>query len=54
MYVVRIRRGTAAQWTADDPILGEGEMGFESDTQYFKVGDGVTTWTALPYAQTPP
>jgi hypothetical protein len=43
------RRGTAAQWTAANPVLGSGELGYETDTNYFKLGDGVSAWTALPY-----
>lgn len=41
------RRGTAAAWAAANPILGAGEIGFETDTKRFKIGDGVTAWTAL-------
>jgi len=35
------RRGTAAQWTSADPILNAAEIGYESDTNKFKIGDGV-------------
>ncbi len=43
------RRGTAAQWTAANPILAAGEIGFETDTNQFKMGDGANTWSALSY-----
>ena len=43
------RRGTAAQWTAADPILAAGEIGFESDSGQFKIGDGVNHWEDLSY-----
>lgn len=45
------RRGTAAEWTAVNPILAAGEIGVEIDTGIVKVGDGVTTWGNLktPY-----
>lgn len=43
------RRGTAAQWTAANPILAAGEIGFETDTSKFKMGNGSSTWTALQY-----
>lgn len=43
------RRGLASQWTAINPILEIGEFGFEEDTQKFKMGDGESNWTALPY-----
>ena len=43
------RRGTATQWTTANPILAAGEIGFESGTNKFKIGDGVNTWSALTY-----
>ena len=43
------RRGTAAQWTGANPILAAGEIGFESDTNQFKIGDGVNHWEDLSY-----
>lgn len=47
---IKIRRGTAAEWTSANPVLASGEMGFESDTRKFKFGNGTTTWNAMPYA----
>jgi len=41
------RRGTAAQWTAADPVLAAGEIGYETDTNEFRIGDGVNTWSDL-------
>jgi hypothetical protein len=43
------RRGTAAQWTAANPILAAGEIGFETDTNKFKMGNGSSAWAALSY-----
>jgi len=47
------RRGTAAQWVSsnagDGPILNAGEIGWESDTNKFKIGDGVSYWDDLTY-----
>jgi hypothetical protein len=43
------RRGTAAQWTAANPILSAGEIGFETDTGQFKIGDGTTAWQDISY-----
>ena len=43
------RRGTAAQWTAANPVLGAGEIGFETDTNKFKIGNGSTAWASLSY-----
>lgn len=47
---LRIAYATAAQWTAWDGILKAGQIGWESDTGKFKVGDNATTWTALAYS----
>jgi hypothetical protein len=46
---IQLRRGTAAEWTASNPILAEGEIGVETDTKKLKVGDGLTVWLSLPY-----
>ena len=47
------RRGTAAQWistnSGNGPVLNPGEIGFETDTGKFKIGDGASAWTSLPY-----
>ena len=47
------RRGTAAQWISTNagagPVLNAGEMGWESDTNKFKIGDGTNNWTSLDY-----
>jgi Major tropism determinant N-terminal domain len=43
------RRGTAAQWTGANPILAAGEIGFETDTGKFKIGNGSSTWSSLNY-----
>lgn len=47
------RRGTAAQWTAANPILEKGEKGYETDTDRWKTGNGVATWTVRPYDDDP-
>jgi hypothetical protein len=43
------RRGTAQQWTTANPTLGAGEIGFETDTNKFKIGNGSSNWAALSY-----
>ena len=48
-----LRRGTAAEWTAANPILAEGEMGLEKDTNKYKIGNGVTNWNGLKYSSLP-
>ncbi len=46
---IRLRRDTEANWTAANPTLLNGEMGIETDTRRYKVGDGVTAWSSLSY-----
>jgi hypothetical protein len=47
---IRLRRGTAAEWTSANPTLALGEPGVETDTRKTKYGDGSTPWASLPYA----
>lgn len=46
---IQLRNDTAANWTASNPILAQGEIGIETDTDKFKVGNGVTAWNSRPY-----
>lgn len=46
---IQHRRGTAAEWTAENPTLAEGEWGYETDTGFTKIGDGTTAYLSLPY-----
>lgn len=41
----------AAYWTANNPILGLSQHGFETDTGVLKQGDGVTAWNALAFVE---
>jgi len=47
--LIQFRRGTAAAWTTANPTLAEGEMGVETDTGQFKVGNGTDDWATLAY-----
>ena len=49
MERIQLRRDLAAKWTEINPILMEGEVGFEIDTKLRKIGDGVTAWNNLDY-----
>jgi hypothetical protein len=42
---------TKANWEQLNPILPYGSFGIESDTEEYKVGDGIIRWKALPYAK---
>ena len=41
------RRGTSEQWSTANPILAAGEIGYETDTNEFRIGDGVNRWNDL-------
>lgn len=46
---VQFRRDTKARWEEVNPVLMEGEMGLEIDTNNIKMGDGVHAWNELEY-----
>lgn len=41
------RRGSSTEWANANPILANGEIGFETDTKIIKIGDGTTSWNNL-------
>jgi len=45
----KLRNDTAADWTAANPVLLLGEIGVETDTRRYKIGDGATAWAGLSY-----
>jgi len=47
---ILFRRDTAANWTSENPVLAEGEVGFEIDNPTkIKIGNGSTAWNSLTY-----
>ena len=48
---IQLRRGTASEWSTENPVLLEGELGIELDStrNKIKIGDGSTAWNSLPY-----
>lgn len=47
---IQFRRGTSTEWFNANPILSDGEIGYESDTKVIKFGDGATAWNSLAVA----
>jgi hypothetical protein len=47
---IQFRRSIATDWIAVNPILSAGEVGYETDSRKFKIGDGTTAWNSLAYA----
>lgn len=50
---IQFRRDTAANWTSANPVLAQGELGLETDTARYKIGDGTTAWASLSYSSLP-
>lgn len=50
---IRLRRANTADWERINPVLADGEPGFERGVNKLKIGDGVTPWNQLSYL-TPP
>jgi len=46
---IQLKRDTAANWAATNPILYAGEAGFELNTGKLKIGNGTTAWNSLSY-----
>ncbi len=52
--IMQQKRGTLANWTSKNPVLKAGEIAvviLENNKKMFKVGDGTTAFTSLPYIQ---
>jgi hypothetical protein len=47
---IQFRRDTGANWSSANPTLAAGEMGINTTTNQFKIGDGTTAWNSLSYA----
>lgn len=46
---IQLRGGTLALWTQHNPVIAEREMVLETDTDKFKIGNGVDNYLDLPY-----
>ena len=46
---IQFRRDTKSRWAEINPVLMEGELGLEVDTQNIKMGDGTNAWNDLEY-----
>ena len=48
---IQIRQDTTENWVATNPILADGEIGYDTTVMRFKVGNGVYKWTELSYTK---
>jgi hypothetical protein len=46
---IQYRRDTRERWFSINPVLMEGEVGYETDTHCAKVGDGIHVYSELEY-----
>jgi hypothetical protein len=44
---IQLRRDTAANWASSNPVLRAGEVGIETDTLKFKIGNGSAAWNSI-------
>lgn len=51
MTKIQVRRDTAANWAAKNPVPAQGEPCYETDTRKLKFGDGSNTYVNLPYIE---
>lgn len=49
---ILLRNDTATAWSTANPVLLEGEIGIEIDTNKFKIGNGRKHWIELSYVGT--
>ena len=47
--LIAFRRDVSTNWTNVNPVLYDGEPGYELDTKRMKIGDGITAWNDLDY-----
>lgn len=46
---IQVRRDTSQNWTSSNPVLASGEIGFETNTNKMKIGNGTSAWNSLSY-----
>lgn len=46
---IKLRRDTSANWASSNPILAQGEPGYDITSKRLKIGDGSTSWNSLAW-----
>lgn len=46
---IQLRNDTSSNWTLINPLLAQGEIGVELDTDRIKIGNGIDRWNNRPY-----
>ena len=48
--IIQLRRDSALNWANVNPVLADGELGYETNTKKGKIGTGLLPWNNLPYS----
>lgn len=46
---IKTKQDTATNWQTNNPVLSNGEQGWDSTNKRMKVGDGTSAWNSLDY-----
>lgn len=44
---IQARKGTATDWSTQNPVLASGEFGYDLTNKILKIGDGSSSWNSL-------
>jgi hypothetical protein len=50
LTTIQLRRGSSSLWAASNSPLAQGELGYDTTIKKFKIGDGTSLWSSLPWA----
>lgn len=50
---IKLRRGTAAQWATANPVLADGEPGYDETNDQIRIGNGSSAWSGLDPLDSP-
>jgi hypothetical protein len=45
--LIQLRKGSATEWSSQNPVLSSGEPGYDITNNLLKIGDGINTWADL-------
>lgn len=46
---IKLRRDTSSNWASSNPVLAQGEPGYDLTSKRLKIGDGSTSWNSLSW-----
>jgi hypothetical protein len=52
MATIQLRRDTAANWASRNPVLADGEPGYDKTNSQLRIGNGTSPWSSLPVYST--